>query len=134
MEQQPVVDKTVILLAEDEPMIRNTIREVLADSGYFVLDAADGQQAVELSRRYQGKVDLLLTDVKMPNLDGVTAAKTIAAERPGIRVLLISGYGDEIRQLIAAQAFLDKPFVPDQLREKIREVLAAPPPTPDTVS
>ena len=118
-------NQIVILLAEDEPMVRNMIRAILAASGYFVLDAVDGQQAVELARTYEGKIHLLLTDLKMPNLDGAKAARIIEAERPGIGVLLISGHAsDEIRHEIASQPFLRKPFLPKALLQRIREILA----------
>ena len=124
MEKLQLDNPTVILLAEDEPLVRNMIRNLLAASGYFVLDAADGLQAVELARSYQGRIDLLLTDLKMPKLNGAEAAKIIATERPGIGILMISGHAsDEIRQEIAAQPFLRKPFVPGVLLRRIRELL-----------
>ena len=128
MHTQPQAGQGVILLAEDEPMVRNMIRATLTLQGYFVIDAADGAQAVELSRTYEGTIHLLLTDLKMPNLDGAKAAGIISAERPGIRVLVISGHGsDEIRTNMASRPFLRKPFIPAVLREKIREVLSSPP-------
>lgn len=117
-------ERRVILVAEDEPLVRNLIRSILASSGYFVLDAADGLQAVEMARAYVGKIDLLLTDLKMPNLDGAKAAEIIAGERPGIGVLVISGHAsDEIRSQVATRAFLRKPFVPRVLLRRIEEVL-----------
>jgi DNA-binding response OmpR family regulator len=127
MHTQAQAGQAVVLLAEDEPMVRNMIRATLTAQGYFVIDAADGAQAVELSRTYEGTIHLLLTDLKMPNLDGAKAAGIISAERPGIRVLVISGHGsDEIRTNMASRAFLRKPFMPAVLREKIREVLNSP--------
>jgi two-component system, cell cycle sensor histidine kinase and response regulator CckA len=129
LEQAKQPDRQVILLAEDEPVVRNMARAVLTMNGYFVLDAADGEQAVELSRSYAGPIDLLLTDLKMPNLDGAKAAKIITAERPAIRVLIISGHAsDEIREDIISQPFLRKPFLPKALLEKIRDVLKGAPP------
>jgi two-component system cell cycle sensor histidine kinase/response regulator CckA len=127
MQTQAQAGQGVILLAEDEPMVRNMIRATLTAQGYFVIDAVDGAQAVELSRTYEGTIHLLLTDLKMPNLDGVKAAGIISAERPAIRVLVISGHGsDEIRQDVVTRPFLRKPFLPAVLREKIREVLNSP--------
>ena len=100
------------------------IRNLLSARGYYVLDAADGMQAVELARQYTGKIDLLLTDLKMPNLDGAQAARIIVQERPGIAVLIISGHAsDEIRHEVTSQPFLRKPFVPAVLLRKIQEVL-----------
>ena len=118
----------VILLAEDEPIVRNMIRAVLVAHGYFVLDAADGQEAVEISRTYTGTIHLFLTDLKMPKMNGARAAAIIAAERPGIRVMVISGHAsDDVRKEAASLAFLRKPFLPAVLREKIREILETPP-------
>ena len=128
MQPQAPDGQAVILLAEDEPMVRNMIRATLTSQGYCVIDAVDGAQAVELSRTYEGAIHLLLTDLKMPNLDGAEAAGIISAERPGIRVLVISGHGsDEIRTKMASRAFLRKPFLPAVLREKIRDVLCLGP-------
>ena len=128
MNREKQLGQTVVLLAEDEPMVRNMIRVTLTASGYQVLDVPDGRQAIELSRQYQGDIDLLLTDLKMPHVDGAKAAEIISTERPGIRVLIISGHAsDEIRKEAITQAFLRKPFAPSQLREKIREVLEQPP-------
>jgi two-component system, cell cycle sensor histidine kinase and response regulator CckA len=127
MHTQAQAGQPVILLAEDEPMVRNMIRATLTSQGYFVIDAADGAQAVELSRTYEGTINLLLTDLKMPNLDGAKAAGIISTERPAIRVLVISGHAsDEIRKDVVALPFLRKPFLPAVLREKIREVLNSP--------
>ena len=124
--KQEVRQPTVILLAEDEPLVRNMIRAILSVSGYVVLDAADGLQAVELARAYNGRIDLFLTDLKMPNLDGAKAAKIITAERPGIGVLIISGHAsDDIREQALSHPFLRKPFMPVVLLTKIREVLAS---------
>jgi CheY-like chemotaxis protein len=127
MQAHAQADQFVILLAEDEPIVRNMIRAILTAEGYFVLDVADGVQAVELSRKYPGTIHLLLTDLRMPNLGGAKAAQTITAERPGIRLLVISGHGsDDIREEMASRAFLRKPFLPEALRKKIREVLDSP--------
>ena len=118
------VDQIVVLLAEDEPLVRNMIRNILSRSGYSVLDAADGLEAVELARAYQGTIHLLLTDLKMPNLNGAQAARIIAEERPGIGVLVISGHAsDEIRIEMQSHAFLRKPFVPGVLLRRIEELL-----------
>jgi len=100
------------------------IRTILSSSGYFVLDAVDGMQAVELARAYEGQIHLLLTDLKMPNLDGARAAQIITEERPGIGVLMISGHAsDEIRKEVSSRAFLRKPFLPAVLLRRIREML-----------
>ena len=128
MQTQAQAGQVVILLAEDEPIVRNMIRAILTSHDYFVIDAADGAEAVELSRTYEGTIHLLLTDLKMPKLDGAKAAGIISTERPGIGVLVISGHAsDEVRKDVASCPFLRKPFVSAVLREKIREVLNASP-------
>jgi two-component system, cell cycle sensor histidine kinase and response regulator CckA len=125
LEKTGLSHQIVILLAEDEPLVRNVIRTILASSGYLVLDAADGIQAVELARDFEGRIDLLLTDLKMPNMNGAQAAQIIAAERPGIGVLVISGHAsDEIRSEASSLAFLRKPFLPAVLLGRIRELLS----------
>src|SRR6202035_3270878 len=83
--------KLTILLAEDEPAIRDLVEFVLERNGYSVLPASNGEEAVELSRRHTGIIDLLLSDVRMPGMDGMQAARVIQGERPGMRVLLMSG-------------------------------------------
>lgn len=112
-----------ILLAEDEVMTRNLIRELLQNQ-YELLVAADGSEALELSRAQGGTIDLLLTDVEMPELDGVSLWRQISTERPDSKVLFMSSIAPS--QLLPAGSrppFLAKPFSPDALRRKIKEVL-----------
>ena len=114
----------VVLVAEDDVIVRNLINLVLTRSGYLVLLASDGEQALELSRKYSGEIDLLLSDVKMPRMDGVTLAAILRTERPSTRALLISGkMSSEIAEANAPFDFLRKPFVPAQLKTKLDEIL-----------
>src|SRR5215208_726823 len=85
-------DQTVILVAEDEVVVRNVVRIVLEGQGYFILAANDGQEALTISRQYPGIIHALLSDVKMPKMDGLQLRETILRERPGIKVLLMSGH------------------------------------------
>jgi CheY-like chemotaxis protein len=120
-----------VLVAEDEVLVRNIVCLLLQYEGYQVLSAADGKEALELARKYQGTIDLLLTDVKMPHMDGVLLAEHIINERPGIRVLLMSGkVSSEIREKNIRLPFLRKPFVPSVFRDKVRDVLNGPPAQP----
>lgn len=116
-----------ILLADDEVMVRNACRTALQNDGYTVLVAADGGEALELSRTSEGSVDLLLTDVRMPMLDGVSLYRQITTERPNIKVLFTSG-GSPV-ELPQRWPSLRKPFRPDSLRSKVNEILQslAPP-------
>jgi len=113
-------DQTVILLADDEVLIRNVARKVLQSAGYFVLPANDGEEALNISRQYPGKIDVLLSDVNMPNLDGLELREQILVERPGTKVLLMSGQVESPAECIP---FLRKPFGSSVLKERIHQLL-----------
>jgi two-component system cell cycle sensor histidine kinase/response regulator CckA len=123
---QAGTNQETILLVEDEEAVRNLTVEILKLGGYKVLAAPDGQEALELFRREGEAVDLVVTDVVMPGLSGPEMAGELRRERPGLKVLFISGYTD--RELWAGQeeegmAFLSKPFRPAELNAVIRELL-----------
>jgi CheY-like chemotaxis protein len=119
--------RSVVLVAEDDVLVRNLVQTVLVRAGYSVLVAGDGEEALELSRRYQGDIHLLLSDVTMPRMDGFRLAERIREERPGTRALLVSGrLSSEIMEANAQFDFLRKPFVPDELKRKLREILERP--------
>ena len=119
-----------VLLVEDAPRVRAVVREILEMNGYRVLEAHDGQQAIELSRAHPGPIQLMVTDVVMPQMSGRELAQHLGRARPDMRVLFMSGYTDNaiVRHgvLEAGTAFLSKPFTPDALAAKVREVLDAP--------
>jgi DNA-binding response OmpR family regulator len=118
----------VILVAEDDVLVRNLINVVLVRAGYSVLIAADGEEGLELSRRYSGDIHLLLSDVTMPRMDGFALAEKLREERPTTRALLISGkMSSEILQGNSKFDFLRKPFVPEQLKSKIGHILSRDP-------
>jgi len=83
-----------ILVVEDAADLREVTERILAGNGYHVITASDGPAAIEASLRYQGKIDLLLTDVVMPKMHGKDVADAIVTTRPGIRVLFMSGYAE----------------------------------------
>jgi CheY-like chemotaxis protein len=116
-----------VLLAEDEDSVRRLAVQVLQSKGYRVLEAGDGEEALWRAGRHVGDIDLLVTDVVMPRLGGRELAERLAVERPGVRVLFLSGYADDavVRHgvLEAEMAFLEKPFMPEALASKVREVL-----------
>lgn len=121
----------VILLAEDEAAVREFVRVVLERAGYDVLEAASGDQALELAADPAEPIDLLLTDVIMPRMKGPALAEALRRNRPGLRVLFMSGFTDEsLPSGKGAKAFplLSKPFRGKALLEKVHEVLAADPP------
>jgi PAS domain S-box-containing protein len=116
-----------ILFVEDEQSVRELVSEYLSARGYRVLDASDGQQALEIAATHSGKIQLLITDVVMPRLSGRELAARLAATRPDLKVLYISGYTDDsvFRHgvLQGGMDFMQKPFNLKALAAKIREVL-----------
>ena len=122
-----VVPQSVILVADDEALIRNLVTLLLQQVGYFVLSAADGREGLELSRKYPGKIDLLITDVNMPRMNGTDLYAHLMEERPGIKVLVMSGADiSEILRKNANMPFLPKPFDGGTLKAAVRKILAAP--------
>lgn len=113
-----------LLLVEDEATLRELTREVLEGLGYTVLEAAHGEDAIDVSRAHAGPIDLLLSDLVMPRMSGRELAQTLRASRPQVRVLLVSGYAEET---VAGDdmPILLKPFDRAVLAQKIRDVLDA---------
>jgi CheY-like chemotaxis protein len=109
-----------VLVVDDQDVVRDVIRLTLEGAGYTVLDAASPNAAIDLVRGEAGPIDLLVTDVVMPEMDAFELADRIAREVPGVRVLYTSGYTDAG----AEGPFIQKPFTPAQLVEKVSAVLA----------
>ncbi|HEY6549192.1 MAG TPA: ATP-binding protein [Vicinamibacteria bacterium] len=116
-----------VLVVEDEPAVRDLVREILAAAGYVVLEAASGAEALRRSRDHQGPIHLLMTDVVMPGMSGPELANQITSTRPGLRILFTSGYAsDDLGPhgvLGPGRAFVQKPLTPDDLAERVREIL-----------
>jgi PAS domain S-box-containing protein len=127
--QRPVAHRAAetVLLVEDEASIRRLCRQVLVEQGYHVIEAEDGRDALARATAHAGAIDLLVTDVVMPHLSGRALADRMQATRPGIKVLYVSGYTDDaiVRHGVSenAVAFLAKPFTPEALLGRVREVL-----------
>jgi len=117
----------MILLVEDEPSVRRAAERILRTAGYRVLSAANGGEALLLSEKHGGKIDLVLTDVVMPQMSGRELADRLKAIIPSVRVLFTSGYTDNAivhhGVLDAGTRFIGKPFSVADLRRKVREVL-----------
>ena len=123
----------MVLLVEDEEAVRDLVRTILTGQGYEVLVALDPQQAEVIASKFPGEIHLLLTDVVMPGVGGRELATRISMMRPGIHVLYMSGYTENVITtgglLEQGLAFLQKPFSPAALVQKIREVLSHTPAT-----
>jgi DNA-binding NtrC family response regulator len=122
-----------VLVVEDEAGVRNVTIRALKKAGYRVLEAASLAQALTVTRAAPGPIDLLLTDLVLPDGSGGDVARQIAGLCPGIRVLYVSGYTDDpvLRRGISESEieFLGKPFTPARLVARVREVLERPPPS-----
>lgn len=120
--------RATVLLAEDEPNVRNATARVLRRAGHEVLVAEDGLRALEVSRAHAGNVDVLVTDVVMSRMGGPELARELLSERPGLRVLFVSGYSwnEDLPESDPARgiAYLRKPFSPPELVEKLSELLS----------
>jgi CheY-like chemotaxis protein len=116
-----------ILLAEDEPLVRQLATRVLERFGYTVLTAANGRDALAVAEAHADGIDLLLSDVVMPGMNGRELYERLVADRPGLRVLYVSGYPEEV---IARRGILEpgvelvrKPFTASALARRVRQVL-----------
>ena len=116
-----------VLLVEDEESVRELVRETLKTRGYRVIEASDGIAGMRVSEEYPGNIEILITDVVMPGMSGRELAKRVAAARPNIRVLYLSGYTEDAiiheGALEPGTGFLQKPFTLQVLARKVREVL-----------
>lgn len=116
----------VVLLVDDEDSIRRLVRLLLESRGYVVLDASDGLEGLAVCRTHPGPIDILLSDVIMPNLDGRALAAAAMELRPELKVLLMSGYGGDMvldHRAGDRMTFLQKPFTCAALEQKVRTAL-----------
>jgi two-component system cell cycle sensor histidine kinase/response regulator CckA len=122
------VGTETVLLAEDEDAVRNLTKRALQSRGYTVLDARDGPDAVSVSRSHAAAIDILVTDIVMPHMNGRDLARVLVSERPDMRVLLMSGFSEDPDVLAEVAApFLQKPFGANDVARKVRAVLDAAP-------
>jgi PAS domain S-box-containing protein len=131
----PVVQRQAgtgtVLVVEDYPELRQLVEEILTGNGYRVFSAADGAAALALAREHAGEVDIVLTDIVMPNMLGTDLAAQLKVENRNLRVLFMSGHAQPALGGAAALPpdvqLLQKPFMGGELLDKLKEVLAAPP-------
>jgi CheY-like chemotaxis protein len=123
----PAAGTETVLVAEDEQMVRVLIRKVLEQAGYTVLLASGGAEALQLAARHAGPIQMLVTDVVMPGMNGRELARRLLELRPDTKVLYLSGYADDAVErhgvLDPGTAFMQKPFSPGALASRVREVL-----------
>ena len=121
--------KETILVVEDGEAVRNLVCLMLVQNGYRVLEARDGRHALRVCETHPEPIQLVLTDLVMPNMKGAELAERLRRSRPDLRILLMSGYTDEpvVQRLgRSSVAFLPKPFTSVELVEKVRQVLDTP--------
>jgi PAS domain S-box-containing protein len=123
----PAAQGETILVVEDEPAMRMVTRRILEGSGYHVIEAPGGEEALRIVAEHTGKIDLVLTDIIMPGLSGAALAEHLLRQHPTLRILYMSGYTDDqvIRHGLRQEKthFLQKPFEAEQLTRRVREVL-----------
>ena len=112
------------LVVDDEPLVRRMVALVLEQDGISVLTAGSGADAIELSRSHHGEIDLLVSDVRMPQMDGCTLANQLQAENPDLPVLLISGYCENDSAERSRFPLLPKPFSVTSLLQIVHGLLS----------
>jgi CheY-like chemotaxis protein len=120
-----------ILIAEDEDSIRSLIARALRQDGHDVMVAIDGAQALDVLTREKGTFELLLTDIRMPVMDGITLARAAARNHPEVTILLMTGYADQRERAHDLDALIHdvitKPFSLGTMRRAVNDALCAPP-------
>ena len=109
-------DRKTIFIVDDDPSVLECVVAMLADRDYQILTSGSGAEALQQSRDYKGEIHLLLSDFEMPGMSGVDLATAMTAERPQLKVLLMSGFVGGMLVLNEGWHFLAKPFVTSQLR------------------
>jgi two-component system, cell cycle sensor histidine kinase and response regulator CckA len=125
---EPTTPLATILVVEDEAGIRALVRKILRRQGYDVLEAANGEDALALCREHGQRIELLITDVLMPQMGGRELVERLQTQGHDMKVLYVSGYTDDATvysgDLPPGTAFLQKPFTLGSLLDKVKEVLA----------
>jgi two-component system, cell cycle response regulator CpdR len=123
-----------ILIAEDDEPVRAFVRRALMIDGHEVSEAEDGAEALAILEQTQGAFDLLLTDIRMPLMDGIALALAAAPQFPNLVILLMTGYADQRERAHGLEALVHdvvtKPFSLADIRAKVTEALAAGPSRP----
>jgi two-component system, cell cycle sensor histidine kinase and response regulator CckA len=126
MAQDSLNNSKTILLAEDEAVFRELSRTIFERAGFSVIVAQDGLEALRIANEHPDAIDLLVSDVQMPGLTGPELATALRRTRPGLRVLLISAYPQRMLLLGNRWNFLQKPFHPQVIIDKVHEITSNP--------
>lgn len=126
--ENPTFDReVVVLLAEEDPVVRGMLERLLKQGGYDLIIAEDGQDAFQKHTDHKGRIDLLVCTVQMPGLTGSDLARQMRLTRPELRVMLTSSFAQGLLILDTGWQFIQKPFVRKVLVEKIVELIKSPP-------
>ncbi len=112
-----------ILVVDDDDLVRLSVTAILAATGYEVVEAKDGLEALQLHKKLGSKIVLVIMDILMPRLDGISAAQMIKEIDPSAKVILMSGYSEQLPSDAKVDAFLPKPFRSKELLRTIQQVL-----------
>src|SRR6476619_3534957 len=115
--------KRVILVVDDEPVIRSLVKGILNQEGFETIEAGDGIEGFHVVQEFGENITLLLTDVRMPRMDGISLAKSVRELFPLMPVLFISGYSEPIGRPLTSSAFLGKPFRTEALLQAARKLI-----------
>jgi len=133
MENSTLDREVVVLLAEHDPEVRLMLERLLKQGGYDLLVAEDGQQALQKSDEHKGRIDILVADIQMPGMTGSDLAREMRRDRQDLRIILLSPSVQGLLVLDSTWHFLQKPFLPKSLLERIVDVVKKPP-APNTDS
>jgi two-component system, cell cycle sensor histidine kinase and response regulator CckA len=126
--RKDVLKHKSVLIVDDEPMVREFVRGALAEASAEIFEAADGNEALEIFRRYHGTIDVVILDMIMPGLKGDQVLKELRAVRKDIKVIIASGFmSEKLREKLrefAIDAFLDKPFTDEDISRTLIKVLS----------
>jgi DNA-binding NtrC family response regulator len=115
-----------ILVVDDTSSVLKVVTAILEAASFHVLQADGGAKAVKMAAEYPGRIDLLLSDIKMPEMSGPQLGELLKHTRPDVRVMLMSGFSGDLLVLNYGWAFIEKPFLAKKLVEMVTEVLHTP--------
>jgi CheY-like chemotaxis protein len=113
-----------VLIVEDDGVLRELLQRALEGYGFSVLPAANGAEALHWSERHEGTIEIVVTDIVLPDLNGFELSRRIRAARPETKLLLVTGFGDQYPELRDSADILEKPFLPSELLRKVDDIIS----------